>query len=126
MRRFLSFLKLFRSDLIVLLTALRHRDTPRRIKAMLGLAVVYLVSPIDIIPDTVPLAGILDDMVIVPAAVCGLTNMLPSHVRREAEMKAERIARYMPLLMIGASLFILLWVGLFVYGAYCLLAYIVG
>lgn len=118
MRRFLSFLKLFRYDLIVLLTALGHRDTPRRIKGMLALAVIYLVSPADIIPDAVPLAGILDDMVLVPAAVCGLTNMLPAHVRREAEQKAERIARYMPLLMIGASLFILLWVGLFVYGVY--------
>ena len=126
MLRFLSFLKLFRYDLIVLLTALRHRDTPRRIKGLLALAVVYLVSPVDIIPDAVPMAGILDDMVIVPTAICGLTNMLPSHVRREAERKAERIARYMPLFMIGASLFILLWVGLFVYGAYRLFVYIAG
>lgn len=118
MRRFLSFLKLFRYDLIALLTALRHRDTPRRIKGILALAVIYLVSPVDIIPDAVPLAGILDDMVLVPAAICGLTNMLPSHVRREAEMKAERVFRYMPWILIGASLFVLLWVGLLVYGVY--------
>lgn len=118
MRRFLSFLKLFRYDLLVLLSALRHRDTPRRIKGILALAVIYLVSPIDIIPDAVPLAGVLDDMVIVPAAICGLTNMLPAHVRWDAERKAERICRYMPLLLIAASLFVLLWVGLLVYGVY--------
>ena len=68
MRRILTFLKIFRYDLVVMLIALRHRDTPRRVKGLLALAILYLVSPIDLIPDTIPLVGILDDAVIVPAA----------------------------------------------------------
>lgn len=121
MRRILSFLKIFRYDLLVLLAALRHRDTPLRIKGLLIAAVLYLISPVDLIPDTIPLAGWVDDMVIVPTAICGLTNMLPSHVRQYAERKADRVTRYMPVLLIAASLFVLCWIGLFVYGVYRLI-----
>lgn len=121
MRRILSFLKLFRYDLIVLLAALHHRDTPRWIKGLLAAAVLYLLSPVDLIPDAIPLAGLADDMVVVPAAVCGLTNMLPPHVRQYAELKAERVMRYTPALMIAASLFVLCWMSLMVYGAYRLI-----
>ncbi|MBO6203168.1 MAG: DUF1232 domain-containing protein, partial [Selenomonas sp.] len=84
MRRILTFLKLFRYDLLVMLVALKHRDTPRNVKGLLIAAILYLVSPIDLIPDAVPLAGIIDDAVIVPAVVMGLTNMLPAHVRYQA------------------------------------------
>ncbi|SFT72736.1 Protein of unknown function [Selenomonas sp. GACV-9] len=116
MRRFLSFLKVFRYDLIVLLMALRHRDTPGRIKGILAFALLYLVSPVDIIPDAVPFAGLIDDAVIVPTVICGLTNLLPSHVRRYAETRADQATRYMPAVLIAASLFVLAWIGLIVYG----------
>ena len=116
MRRILTFLKIFRYDLVVMLIALRHRDTPRRVKGLLAAAVIYLLSPVDLIPDTIPLLGILDDAVIVPAAVCGLTRMLPGHVRHDAEVQAERIMRYVPVMMILASLVVLTWLGLLVYG----------
>ena len=69
MRRILTFLKLFRYDLLVMLVALKHRDTPRNVKGLLIAAILYLVSPIDLIPDAVPLAGIIDDAVFVPAVV---------------------------------------------------------
>lgn len=121
MRRILSFLKLFRYDLIVLLAALRHRDTPRWIKGLLAAAVLYFLSPVDLIPDAIPLAGLADDMVIVPAAICGLTNLLPPHVRQDAERKADRMMRYMPALLIAASLFVLCWMGFILYGIYRLM-----
>ena len=121
MRRLLSFLKVFRYDLIVLLMAIRHRDTPGRIKGILAAAILYLVSPVDIIPDAVPLAGVVDDAVIVPAVIYGLTNMLPAHVRRYAETRADQATRYMPVVLIAASLFVLVWLGLIVYGLWRLL-----
>ena len=74
MRRILTFLKIFRYDLVVMLIALRHRDTPRRVKGLLALAILYLVSPIDLIPDTIPLVGILDD-----AVIAGLSQVLVIH-----------------------------------------------
>lgn len=121
MRRILSFFKIFRYDLLVMLVALKHPDTPKKIKGLLALAVIYLLSPIDLIPDTIPLAGLIDDAVIVPTAVMGLTQLLPSHVRRYAESQADTISRYMPTVLILASLFVLSWVFLIFYGFYKLI-----
>ena len=121
MRRLLSFLKVFRYDLIVLLMAIRHRDTPGRIKGILAAAILYLVSPVDIIPDAVPLAGVVDDAVIVPAVIYGLTNMLPSHVRYQAEAQAGKMLRYMPAILFTATLFVVCWLGLVIYGLYRLI-----
>lgn len=121
MRRILSFLKIFRYDLLVMLVALKHPDTPKKIKGLLALAVIYLLSPIDLIPDTIPLAGLIDDAVIVPTAVMGLTQLLPSHVRRYAESQADTVSHYMPIVLIVASLFVLSWVFLIFYGFYKLI-----
>ena len=121
MRRILSFLKIFRYDLLVMLVALKHPDTPKKVKGLLALAVIYLLSPIDLIPDTIPLAGLIDDAVIVSTAVMGLTQLLPSHVRRYAESQADAISRYMPIVLILASLFVLSWVFLIFYGFYKLI-----
>lgn len=118
MRRILTFLKIFRYDLLVMLVALRHRDTPKQIKGLLIVAILYLVSPIDLIPDTIPVLGIMDDAVIVPAAVCGLTRLLPGHVRYYAEHRADQIIRYVPVMMLIASLVVLAWLGLLAYGLF--------
>lgn len=118
MQRILTFLKLFRYDLVVMLIALRHKDTPRRVKGLFALAILYLVSPVDLIPDTIPFLGILDDAVIVPTAVCGLTQLLPGPVRHYAEDQAERIMRYVPVMLVISSLVVLIWLGLLAYGLF--------
>ena len=121
MRRFLSFLKLFRYDLLVMLVALKHRDTPKNVKGLLIAAILYLVSPIDLIPDAIPLAGVIDDAVIVPAAIMGLTNMLPSHVRYYAEDQAGKMLRYMPVILAATTLFVICWLGIIIFGLYKLI-----
>lgn len=118
MGRILTFLKLFRYDLLVMLVALKHRDTPVNVKGLLAAAILYLVSPIDLIPDAIPLAGIIDDAVLVPAAIMGLTKMLPTHVRYYAEDQAGKMLRYMPAILITATLFVICWLGLLIYGLY--------
>lgn len=121
MRRILTFLKVFRYDLLVMLVAMKHRDTPKNVKGLLLAAILYLLSPVDLIPDAVPLAGIIDDAVIVPAAVMGLTNMLPRHVRYYAEDQAGKMLRYMPAILFTATLFVICWLGLVIYGIYRLI-----
>ena len=59
MRRILTFLKLFRYDLLVMLVALKHRDTPRNVKGLLIAAILYLVSTIDLIPMPYRWRGLL-------------------------------------------------------------------
>jgi len=115
MGRLIGILKLFRRDLIIMLLALKNRDTPGKVKGLLLAALLYLVLPVDIVPDAVPLAGVVDDAIIVPLAVEGLMKMLPGHVRRESEARAQHVLRYMPLLAVGASLFIICWLAMVIF-----------
>ena len=68
--------------------ALRHPQAPGWLKAGTALVLLYLVSPIDLIPDVVPIFGVLDDLVIVPMAIRWLLNRLPAHIREHAEQRA--------------------------------------
>ena len=52
--------------------------------------VLYLFSPVDLIPDVVPLFGVLDDLVVVPFAIRWLIKRLPAPLRAEAEQRAGR------------------------------------
>jgi uncharacterized membrane protein YkvA (DUF1232 family) len=56
------------------------------------LLLVYLVSPIDLIPETIPLFGVVDDLVLLPAAIRWMLNRLPAHVRDEADRRAGVLA----------------------------------
>lgn len=60
-----------------------HERTPRISKWLMALALVYLASPIDLIPDFIPVLGQLDDLVIVPFLVWLALKFIPEDVRRE-------------------------------------------
>lgn len=62
--------------------------TPRPSKVLLWVAIAYLVSPIDIIPDVVPLLGHLDDIVIVPLLIFLALRMVPDEVAAECSSAA--------------------------------------
>ena len=112
MLRFLVLLRALRRDIAVLLFAMVRRDTPRAVKFLFPLALLYLVSPIDIIPDTIPLLGAVDDMVILPAATELLVRMLPPDARAEGE---RRVARYGTFILVAASVIMVLWLVIFVW-----------
>ncbi len=119
--RIWGFLKLFRRDLIIMLLAMRNPATPKAVKGLFAVAVLYLISPVDLIPDTIPFLGMMDDAVIVPAAVCGLMNLLPGVVRAESEAKAQRLQHRMPYVLLAASIVIFLWVVLVIWAVYSLI-----
>ena len=80
---------LVRGDARRLWWALRHPDAPGWLKlGTLGL-VVYLVSPVDFIPDVVPLLGVVDDIVLIPAAIRWMLGRLPAHIRADLENRAR-------------------------------------
>ena len=68
--------------------ALGHPQSPGWLKAGAALVLLYLVSPIDLIPDVVPIFGVVDDLVVVPLAIRWLLNRLPAHIREHAEARA--------------------------------------
>ncbi len=68
---------------------LKDRRTPRLAKVLLGLAVGYALSPVDLIPDFVPVLGYLDDIVLVPALVLLALKMVPRQVIEDCRLKAN-------------------------------------
>ncbi|WP_205245653.1 YkvA family protein [Devosia naphthalenivorans] len=71
---------LFRKELMTLWRAFRHPATPVALKAAMLLVPLYLISPVDLIPDFIPFLGIMDDFVIVPLLMSWLVSMLPLEV----------------------------------------------
>ncbi len=83
---------LVRGDLIKLWWALRDPRAPGWLKAATAGLVLYLLSPIDLLPDAIPFLGVLDDVVLLPLAIRWLLGKLPAGLQAdlEARMGASR------------------------------------
>lgn len=78
-----------RGDARTLWFALRHPGAPGWLKLGTALIVLYVISPIDLIPDFIPGIGLLDDMVLVPLAIRFLLNRLPAHIAQAAAARGR-------------------------------------
>jgi uncharacterized membrane protein YkvA (DUF1232 family) len=76
-------------DAKVLWIAARDPRTPRAAKIVMGLAATYALSPIDIIPDFVPLIGWLDDFIIVPIGIRYAMKLIPKDLLAEFRARAD-------------------------------------
>ena len=70
----------------------RHRETPWPVKAVLIILLAYLASPIDLIPDVIPVLGMLDDLVVAAVALWLAYRLTPPHVMEECRAKANAAA----------------------------------
>jgi uncharacterized membrane protein YkvA (DUF1232 family) len=69
-----------------------HPRTPRLSRWLLGGALAYLVSPIDIIPDFIPVLGQLDDLLIVPILIYAAVAFIPANVKAECRARTANLA----------------------------------
>lgn len=76
-------------DAMTLWFARSHPATPWYAKAMGGFVVAYALSPIDLIPDFIPVLGYLDDVILLPLLILLTLRMLPPQVLAESRQKAE-------------------------------------
>lgn len=77
-----------KQDAVMLWFAYQHPLTPWLPKWLAALAVAYALSPIDLIPDFVPLLGYLDDLLLVPGLVWLAVRHLPDAIKHECHQKA--------------------------------------
>lgn len=81
--------KQLKTDIPAVFLALRRKETPWYAKVVAGLTVGYALSPIDLIPDFIPVLGYLDDLIILPALVALTVRMIPAEVMAQCRAEAE-------------------------------------
>lgn len=82
--------KALKRETAALVTALEDPRTPRLARALALLVVAYALSPIDLIPDALPVVGLLDDLVLLPPGLWLVLRLIPAEVLAEArERPAE-------------------------------------
>jgi len=69
--------------------AMRHKDTPWLPKVLAALTVAYALSPIDLIPDFIPILGYLDDALILPGLATLTVKLIPVAVMAECKLQAQ-------------------------------------
>lgn len=97
-----------KQDLVVVYLAVRDPRTPWYVKVLAGAVVAYALSPIDLIPDFVPVLGYLDDLIIVPLGLLLVIRLIPSDLIEEYRAKADRMERA-PANRIAAIVIIVFW-----------------
>lgn len=89
--------------------ACRDPRTPWYAKASAAVVVGYALSPIDLIPDFIPVLGYLDDLVLLPLGIALVLKMMPPEVMADARVTAEQ-AGGKPVSRTAAVVIVLLWV----------------
>lgn len=77
-------------DAMTLWFARTHPDTPWHAKALGAFVVAYALSPIDLIPDFIPILGYVDDVILLPVLIWLTVRLLPPHVLVESRQQAEQ------------------------------------
>ena len=84
-----SLLAQFKTEIEVYRLVMRHPLTPRISRIILGIAIAYAISPVDLIPDFIPVLGHLDDLVILPLLVWTARRPIPDKVILECRRQVE-------------------------------------
>jgi uncharacterized membrane protein YkvA (DUF1232 family) len=98
-------------DGIALYLAARHPHVSFWVKGFAVLVAAYVLSPIDLIPDFIPVIGFLDELILLPLVVGLLVRWVDPGVMAELRAEAARLAER-PRSALGAALVVLVWLGL--------------
>jgi len=98
-------------DIFALYLASRDPRVPWYAKAMAALVAAYAFSPIDIIPDFIPVLGYLDDLILLPLGIVIVIRLIPEDVMADLRRQAEEKILTRPRSAVGAVIVILLWLA---------------
>ncbi|TCS35743.1 uncharacterized protein DUF1232 [Paucimonas lemoignei] len=102
-----------KADTYVLYLAARHPSTPWHAKLLVAAVVAYALSPIDLIPDFIPVLGYLDDLVLVPIGIALAIRLIPETVLADCRKQAAEAMRSGKLQSrSAAAVIIVIWVVL--------------
>jgi len=90
--------------------AAKDARTPWYAKVVVYLTIAYAFSPIDLIPDFIPILGYLDDVIIVPAGISLAIRLIPAEVLEEAQEKVATQSGERSVGYFGAGIIIIIWI----------------
>ncbi|SEJ78095.1 Uncharacterized membrane protein YkvA, DUF1232 family [Deinococcus reticulitermitis] len=114
--RFKELARRLKAELLALSLAARDPRTPWYARAWALLVLAYALSPIDLIPDFVPVLGYLDDLLLVPAGLWLALRLLPPAVLADARREAAAHPRRLGRSRWGLALMGLIYLGLLILG----------
>lgn len=96
-------------NLYALYLAAQDARTPLLAKLLIGLTLAYALSPIDLIPDFIPVLGYLDDVLLLPAGIWLAMRLIPDAVWHDCQEKAAQETAVLPQNRVAAGVIVLLW-----------------
>lgn len=83
--------KKLKADIPAIFIALQKKETPLSAKIAAGLTVIYALSPIDLIPDFIPVLGYLDDLIILPFLAAITIKLIPEDIFEKCRLESENL-----------------------------------
>jgi uncharacterized membrane protein YkvA (DUF1232 family) len=114
-----------KQDVVAIALATRDPRVPWYAKALGACIIAYALSPIDLIPDFVPVVGYLDDLVLVPLGLLLMLRLIPAPVMAEHRAAAAELAQR-PVSYAGAAGIIVIWLAGLAIAAYATARHFTG
>lgn len=108
--RLKQWARAMRRDVLALGLAARDPRVPWPVKALAAATVAYALSPIDLIPDFIPVLGYLDDLVIVPLGIALAIRLIPAEVLADLRRRADSGTGTVTGGRWAAAVIVLIWV----------------
>lgn len=113
MERLKVWAKAIKRDVLALYLAGRDPRVPWYAKVVALSTAAYALSPIDLIPDFIPVLGYLDDLIIVPLGILLAVRLMPPEVMQELRVQAQqRLMTGRPKSLVAAAVIILTWLAI--------------
>lgn len=110
--RLRDWARALKRDVLALARAARDSRTPWYAKALAVFVAAYALSPIDLIPDFIPVIGYLDDLILVPAGIWLCLKLIPPDVMAEHRRAvSERLSTTRPVSRVAAVTIIAIWLA---------------
>lgn len=105
-----AWARTIKRDVVAVYFAARHPDTPLLVRLLALAVAAYALSPIDLIPDVIPVLGYLDDLLIVPIGLVIVLRLLPPHVLAWSRAQAAAALKR-PRSLVAAVFIVAIWLA---------------
>jgi len=120
--RLKTWARRMKRDTLALYLARRHPRVPWLAKVMAMVTAAYALSPIDLIPDFIPVLGYLDELIILPLFIYATIRFIPPDIMVELRAQADHhLSENRPRSMTGAVVIILIWLSIAALAVYWLI-----